>query len=311
MPRPATLVLLAVLSHAAPAAAEPAACPAHLATIEPDGRASEGSKDAVRNAVSAGLPLRVGWGLDVNADGRPEISHWADAGFVSDFEGDVFAQVHDIQRQTPQRDPARIPMPAGRQRWSGLVGTNGLLESHFDDGQPPRSTPVRSTWCVDPRASACAVPQWRLVFHNDAQGDTVQGSRSALAEAIRRGQPLRVAWGFAADTEGRRLTLEHSAEPVFVSLLDGVEVVAQLPEHVAQAEYHRLARATFDEGSVLWRGLLRSDGVFDAVWVDRGTGREVRRLPQRARIAWFAFAPDPACAPPPAELAVAGGVVRR
>jgi hypothetical protein len=42
-----------------------------------------------------------------------------------------------------------------------------------------------------------------------------------------------------------------------------------------------------------------------------GCLEELRRLAQRARIAWFALAPEPACAPPPLELAVAGGVARR
>jgi hypothetical protein len=291
-----------------PAAGQEPACPAPLATVEPDGRVSSGTKQALRDAVRAGLPLRVGWSLDPNGDGTPEITHWADAGFVSDFAGEVFAQVGDIQRQAPQWQPPRIGMPKGRLRWSGLVGTNGVLESHFDDGSEPGSTPVRSTWCVDP--SACA-PRWRLVLHHDLDGAPLAGSRQALADAVRRGQPLRLAWGFAGEAAGDRFTLEHAAEPEFVSLIDGGEVVVQLPEHVAQAAYHRLERAAFDKGSVVWRGLLRSDGVFDAVWVDRATGKELRRLPQRARIAWFALAPDPACAPPPVELAVPGGVVRR
>lgn len=84
----------------APARAQDAMCGGgHLVTIESDGSASRGSKDQLRRAVANGLPIRVGWGLDTNADGVPDLSHWTDAGFVTDFEGEIFAQIPDIQRQ--------------------------------------------------------------------------------------------------------------------------------------------------------------------------------------------------------------------
>jgi hypothetical protein len=54
-----------------------------------------------------------------------------------------------------------------------------------------------------------------------------------------------------------------------VSLLDGREIVVQLPEHIAHVAYADLERATFDKASVLWRGVFRSDGTFDAVYADR------------------------------------------
>jgi hypothetical protein len=60
----------------------------------------------------------------------------------------------------------------------------------------------------------------------------------------------------------------------------------------------------------MWRGLMGTDGSFDAVYVDRATGREVRRLPLRAGIAWFVLAPEPVCAQAPLVLAEAGGVRR-
>lgn len=56
-------------------------CPLHLVTIEPDGRPSEGSKEALRNSFRAGLPLRVGWSLSFDEDADPEVRHWSDGGF--------------------------------------------------------------------------------------------------------------------------------------------------------------------------------------------------------------------------------------
>jgi hypothetical protein len=130
-------------------------CPLHLVTIEPDGRASEGSKEALRKAFRAGLPLRVGWSLNFDDDPEPEVSHWSDGGFLTEFEGEIFAQLADIQAQGPRLGKASIGMPAKRKRWTGLVGTNGVLEGNFDDGEVASPARVRSEWCVDPRA-ACA-----------------------------------------------------------------------------------------------------------------------------------------------------------
>ncbi|MND09586.1 hypothetical protein D3C83_330400 [compost metagenome] len=54
---------------------------------------------------------------------------------------------------------------------------------------------------------------------------------------------------------------------------------------------------------------MGTDGTFDAVYVDRATGKEVRRFPQRAGLAWFAQLPSSACPmQAPLELASPGGV---
>jgi hypothetical protein len=134
-------------------------CPLQLVTIEADGRASEGSKEALRKAFRAGLPLRVGWSLNFDDDPEPEVTHWSDGGFLTEFEGEVFAQLADIQAQGPRLGKASIGMPAKRKRWTGLLGTNGVLEGNFDDGEVTPTTRVRSEWCVDPRAACAYAPE--------------------------------------------------------------------------------------------------------------------------------------------------------
>lgn len=85
----------------------------------------------------------------------------------------------------------------------------------------------------------------------------------------------------------------------------------QLAEHIAQTSYFDPAKGAFDSPSVMWRGLMGSTGSLDAVYVDRATGKEVRRLPQKAGIAWFALGSDEAsCDGSALTLAVPGGVKR-
>lgn len=272
----------------------PACGAGHLVTIAGDGSVSRGSKDRLRRAVEHGLPIRVGWTIKSDRPGVPDFSHWTDAGFVTLFEGETFAQIDDIQRQGPVVGKARVIMPAGAKRWSGIIGTNGMLEGHFDDGTEPQQMKMGSTWCVDARAAAC-VPQWRMMYRHGPDGASIDGSKLALVDAVRRGAPVRLAWGFAAKVAERQLTLEHAADPVFLSVIDGSDVFVQLPEHIGQAAYHEKDKARFDKPGVMWRGLMGTDGTFDAVFVDRATGQEVRRLPQRAGIAWFAELPAPEC----------------
>jgi hypothetical protein len=152
---------------------------------------------------------------------------------------------------------------------------------------------------------------WHLVYRHAPDGEPVAGSKSELLAAVRRGAPIRFAWGVKLEREDRIASVEHVAEPVFLSIVDGSEVVVQLPEHIAQRAYGDLGGAAFDDPAVMWRGLMTTQGVFDAVWVNRATGETVRRAPQRVGLAWFAFQPDdPASRAPPLELAVPGGVQR-
>jgi hypothetical protein len=184
---------------------------------------------------------------------------------------------------------------------------HGVLAGHFDNDEPPSETRVRSTWCL----ASCPPPAWRVLYHHDADGAPIAGSKPALFDAVRRGEPIRLAWGASFEGPAGPQSVEHAAEPVFVTIMNGAELSVQLPEHIAQASYADPGKAVFETPGVMWRGLLTSNGSFDAVYVDRATGLEVRRLPQRARIAWLALTSDqPACQPAPLTLAVPGGVRR-
>lgn len=299
-----TVGLLALVESAA--GAQTIACTGHLVTVGADGVATSGSKEALRQAVHRGARIRVGWSIDGNGDGKPDVSHWADATFLTDWQGEIFTQLADIQRQSPRTDPPRIDMPVTEQRWTGLIGTTGALVSHFSDGAAAPGARASSTWCL----AACPPPEWRLVYRHDADGKPVAGDKEALFDAVRRGYPIRLAWGAALPGAAGGASVEHSAEPVFVTIASRADLFVQLPEHIGQTSYADPAAARFEAAPVMWRGMMGTDGSFDAVYVNRATGQEVRRIPQRAAIAWFALAPEPACASSPATLAVPGGVRR-
>jgi len=169
--------------------------------------------------------------------------------------------------------------------------------------------------CASKREEISAVmscaPTWHMVYRHDADGKPIAGTKSALFDAIRSGTSIRFAWGMKIEKSGTIYSVEHSAEPVFLTIVGSKEVVVQLSEHIAQRSYVDLSGATFESPAVMWRGLISTDGTFDAVWVNRATGEEVRRVPQRVGVAWFAFLPPSTCrGQSPIELAVPGGVRR-
>jgi hypothetical protein len=129
-----------------------------LLVVEQDGVVSAGSKEKLRSAVQMGLPLRVGFSIDFDHDKKPDLTHWADAVFITEFEGEVFTQLPEIRRQLPKQGEAHIELSATPQRWTGSIGSDGLLEGAFDDDQKPIRLRVRANWCIDPRVSPESLP---------------------------------------------------------------------------------------------------------------------------------------------------------
>ena len=285
-------------------------CEQLLAEIAPDGTVLQGSKTALSNAIRRGETLRIGWALDWNSDGQVDIVHWVDSGFISLFGQDIFTQVQTIHQQRPSVETGEIFLGNELGTWVGLLGTNGVLQGRMSRADKPRTFRVQSWWCGQ-KPPACQTPRWRMIYQNDKTGRRLAGQKEDLYAALRRGQPIRIAWGVAVERGDAKLSVEHAVEPVFVTISSQKEVTAQTPEHVEHVSYADPSQNGFKRPSVLWRGMLSTSGAFDAVWVDRATGKEVHRLPQKARIAWFTYGFPKECSQPhPMDLAVPGGVIR-
>ncbi len=153
------IIIVSAIVTLVPAAVDGQTCAAPLIIVEQDGRVSAGSKERLRFAAAAGLPLRIGWSIDADRDGTPDLAHWADAAFVTEFEGEIFGQIAEIRRQTSRRGEGHVELSATPQRWTGSVGSNGFLEGTFDDDQGPTRTRIRVVMCVDPRIPRDNVPR--------------------------------------------------------------------------------------------------------------------------------------------------------
>lgn len=281
-----SLTLLLILSITSPASAQPPArCADPLYEVGFKGEVLSGSKQAVVELALRGEPLRIGWDRDFDEDGESDLAHWSDARFVSVFDGEVATQVETIHRQSPSRKTGSVNLPTAFDQWHGIIDTRGILQGRLENSEKVGERRVRSVWC----AAFKPTPQWHLVFKHDTQGQRLKGSKAALLNAVRSGQPLRIGWGLSITRDEKPKSVEHMVSPVFVSITDETEVIAQMPEHIAQQSYWDADRSLFDSGEVMWRGLATTQGRFDAIWVNRASGEVVRRAPQRAAFSWYTF----------------------
>lgn len=293
---------------AAPAYGAAPECAAPLLSLDPEGKVVSGSKEAVRNAATRGDALRIGWRITFGKGEHDFVQHWADAAFVTVFEGETFAQISPIHAQSPLFDQAHVVLRDAPQEWRALLGTNGKLVGRLSgDDSPVEETTIEQTWCLaGAAADRCTQPSWRVLYHHDATGKLLAGDKRLLFDAIRRGDPIRLSWGTA--NADKSLSVEHSADPIFVTIASGREAYAQLPAHARQVEYADPSRSRIEDPRALWRAVIGTDGAFDVAWTS-GEG-ETHKAPQRAAVRWLAFSPDPVCdARRVPELAVAGGVL--
>lgn len=284
------------------------ACDSPLFATGFDRAPAAGSKAALIDAAQRGAPIRVGWELDFDADGAADLAHWADAAFLTLFESEVFAQVDAIHAQSLAPGEAGVTLRADPVAWRGLLSSNGALEGAYSDGAEFPDIAARIAWCD----ATPPTPAWRLVYRNGVDGEPLAGSKQALFDAVRAGSPLQLGWGLARDIDGAAASVEHTITPVFVTILNSEHVLAQMPEHIAPRGYWDVDEAFFDDPSVMWRGLMTTEGDFDAVWSNRATGEVVARIPQRAVVSWYAqptIAAGAASPATPPSLAVPDGVI--
>jgi hypothetical protein len=125
-----------------------------LYSADSTGQALEGNKNAVREAVRAGLPIRVGWSVPYRLpDGRRgALEHVADASFLTIHQDEVFAQLAPIVRQRPHADSAAIQLD-GSAHWVGMLDTTGRLRGVFTGTGDAQDVRLRTRWYA-PRPSS-------------------------------------------------------------------------------------------------------------------------------------------------------------
>jgi hypothetical protein len=145
--------------------------------------------------------------------------------------------------------------------------------------------------------SSPAGETWRAVYKHDPSGRPLAGHKRDLIEAVRRGLSVRLAWGVRHPRDSTR-SVEHTALPVFLTVVDETEVFVQVAEHLAYADYWSRDAQAIRDPRITWSAILGTTGTFNALFYSRASGELVRELPQRVTITWFVEGAGGTGAPP-------------
>lgn len=96
---------------------------------------------------------------------------------------------------------------------------------------------------------------WVMVYSNDKDGMSLEGSKSDLIESIRQGNPVRIY------TSGRRI--EHAMEAQFLSIFKG-DVFAQITPIHAQAPAEDPTQILFRAPGKKWQSIVGTNGFVTA-----------------------------------------------
>lgn len=161
------------------------------------------------------------------------------------------------------------------------------------------STSHSQTHSPMPQSSASS--GWHLLLAHDANGKVDQGDRQQIVNAVRQGCQIRIAWGNSGPTR----SIEHIADPMWISIRNGNDVEVQIGEFLVNLnalgepseDHPRRKRFGGTEKVVKWRASLKTDGTFNAVWYYPYNGEFIIRVPQRHPMKWFADCNPESAAP--------------
>ena len=127
---------------------------------------------------------------------------------------------------------------------------------------------------------------YRIVYKNDKEGNTLVGSKKELINSIRGGASIKIGWGI----KGKTHTIEHLSEPIWIAVLDEKEVIAHLDVQILSKIDWDSLTANYSDSTLLnqeWRVVLTTKGEFDAIWYDRKEGKITKKSSQNHTITWF------------------------
>lgn len=104
------------------------------------GETVAGSKEDLIEAIRLGQKIRVYF------RGR-RVEHLTDAGFLTIFGGEVFAQIVPIQTQAPSLDPPKVRFGDPGVKWHAILSTTGEFTT-FADGKDPNISTQAVKWYV-------------------------------------------------------------------------------------------------------------------------------------------------------------------
>ncbi len=128
---------------------------------------------------------------------------------------------------------------------------------------------------------------WTAVYAHDENGKPTFGTIETLLNGLRKGYSVKIGWSWTRTISDSTVTLEHFAEPIFVTLIQEKNVSVIINAHPLLKNYIDIGKQHFDNPKNIWQCVLTTQGTFNAIVYDQSTGALVKDWPQRQKMIWY------------------------
>lgn len=128
-----------------------------------------------------------------------------------------------------------------------------------------------------------AVPDWKLIYHHDKDGNAIAGDKNQLITLIREGRPVRIFWPIGK-------VLDHIADAGFITIMNN-EVFAQTDAIIRQipdkATRRRIALDAKNQSR--WSAIFSTTGELRSFQSQEG-----KLTDYRFELKWYVFTSEAA-----------------
>ncbi|GAA4274272.1 hypothetical protein GCM10022258_35680 [Aquimarina gracilis] len=126
---------------------------------------------------------------------------------------------------------------------------------------------------------------WKLIYHNDKDGKTIEGKITHLIEAVRQGKKIRIYWSSQRKNDTTK-KVEHFAEAKFLTVLSDTIVFAQIDPIIGQTPSFEKQTIQLKE-NLEWSLIAASNGKSDTMMRNVITGEIIGHGQGKFGIKWF------------------------
>ncbi len=128
---------------------------------------------------------------------------------------------------------------------------------------------------------------WTAVYAHDENGKPTYGDISDLMEGLRKGYSLRAGWSWSRQLGDSTVSLEHFADPIFVTISQRKDVSMIINPHPLLRNYLDISKHEFDNPNHIWQCVLTTRGTFNAIVYNQTNGEIVKSWPQKHKMTWY------------------------
>ncbi|MDW3194333.1 MAG: hypothetical protein R8G66_18300 [Cytophagales bacterium] len=133
--------------------------------------------------------------------------------------------------------------------------------------------------------SSVSAQDWKLVYHNDAEGNALEGNIEELIQAVYDGKEVRVAWWSRKNEEGVS-RVYHVADAAFLTIMMDSVVMAQIRPIYGQTPEFENYTITLKE-NLEWVQITGTNGNHDSMMSNTSTGEIVGHGIRKAGAKWY------------------------